>query len=90
MTPHRSEVCVLVSHLSRGARVKNPTASLQIFVYLFTLYFVKIDVRRCQKSKNIILVGAVSPWQQTPHLPLRNGPKGISQEDAVYLGSTQS
>lgn len=38
------------------------------------------------KVENIILVGAVLPWQQKLHQLLRNG---ISQEDAVYLGSTQ-
>lgn len=51
MTTHNGEVCVMVSHLSRGAHVKNQNASLQISVYVFTLYFVKMDIRRCQKSK---------------------------------------
>ncbi len=51
MTTHNSEVCVVVSHLGGGAHVKNQNASLQISVYVFTLYFVKMDVRRCQKSK---------------------------------------
>lgn len=42
-TPH-SEVCVVVPQLSGGAGVENQTASLQIFVYVFTLfYFVKMD-----------------------------------------------
>ena len=51
MTTHNNKVCVVVSHLSGGAHVKNQTASVQIFVYVFMLYFVKLDLRHCQKSK---------------------------------------
>lgn len=39
MTTHKSEVCVVVSHLSGGVHVKNQTASRQIFVYVFMLFF---------------------------------------------------
>lgn len=38
-TPH-SEVCVVVPQLSGGAGVENLTVSLQIFVYVFTLFIL--------------------------------------------------
>lgn len=33
----------MISNHSGGAPVKNQMSSLQIFVYVFTLYFVKMD-----------------------------------------------
>ncbi len=51
MTSHNSEVCVVVSYLSGVVCVTNQTTSLQTFVYIFTLLFVKMDAMCCQKSE---------------------------------------
>lgn len=89
MTTHDSDVCVVVLHLSGGAHVKNQTASLQIFVYMFTLYFVKMDLRCCQKSKTSFREALCCLGNRHHINHLETGRQAFHRR-TLYLDSTQS